>query len=74
MIDLDVHEGDKLHVVALLSSSFVVQVTRADAPVAARGKASEWIQSAKGSVRLEANETEDDARMDYYASKYGLAR
>ncbi len=74
LIDLDVHEGDTLHVVALLSSSFVVQVTRADDSVAAPGKASDWLRSARGSVRLEANETAEDARMDYYASKYGLAR
>lgn len=71
--DLDVHEGDTLHVIALLSSAFVVRVTRADA-APPRGKASEWLRSAKGSVRLAANETADDARMDYYATKYGLSQ
>jgi len=72
LLDLDVHEGDTLHVIALLSSSFVAQVTRADAEPVPQGKASEWLRSAKGSVRLATDETADDARMDYYATKYGL--
>jgi hypothetical protein len=71
---LDIHAGDTLHVIALHSSAFVVQVNRADAAAPSRGKASEWLRSAKGSVRLNANETVDDARMDYYATKYGLTR
>lgn len=70
----DVHEGDTLHVLAVLDSSFVMQVSRADDAPAIQGKASEWLQSARGSVRLEPGETVDDARMDYYASKYGLKR
>ncbi len=72
--DLDVHEGDTLHVVALLDSSFVVQVSRADERPATSGKAGEWLRTAKGSVRLGATESVDDARMDYYATKYGLRR
>ena len=38
------------------------------------GKASEWLQAAKGTVRVEAGESADDARMSYYAAKYGLTR
>lgn len=72
LLGLDVHEGDTLHVIAVVGSSFVVEVSRADDAPPAQGKASEWLRSAKGSVKLEAGETVDDARMDYYASKYGL--
>ena len=38
----------------------------------ATGKASEWLLKAKGSVRAAAGETADDARMAYYAAKYGV--
>lgn len=36
------------------------------------GKASEWLRTAKGSVRAAAGESADDARMAYYAAKYGV--
>lgn len=36
------------------------------------GKVSEWLRTAKGSVRTAAGETADDARMAYYAAKYGV--
>jgi hypothetical protein len=71
---LDIHAGDTLHVIALHSSSVMVQVNRADDAAPPRGKASEWLRSAKGSVRLDNDETVDDVRMDYYATKYGLIR
>ncbi len=74
LADLDVHEGDTLHVIALLDSAFVVQISRADASSPVAGKASEWLRSARGSVRLASGESVDDARMDYYAAKYGLGR
>ncbi|MEO6740055.1 MAG: hypothetical protein ABIP20_07375 [Chthoniobacteraceae bacterium] len=74
LLGLDLHEGDKLHVIAQLESSLVVQVTRADGLRSARGKACEWLRSAKGSVRLNPGETVDDARMDYYAAKHGIAK
>ncbi len=38
------------------------------------GKASEWLKTAKGAVHLAAGESADDARMGYYAAKYGLTR
>lgn len=69
---LDVHEGDTLHVVAVLDSSVVVNVSRGDDMPAAPGKASEWLRTAKGSVHLQAGESAEDARMDYYAGKYGV--
>lgn len=72
LLGLDVHQGDTLHVLAVLDSSFVVQVNRADESPATTGKASEWLKSARGSVNLAPDETVDDARMDYYTTKYGL--
>lgn len=46
------------------------QVRHADEIQPLRGKAREWLLSAKGSVQLLPGETTDDARMDYYAAKY----
>lgn len=42
LLGLDVHEGNKLHVIAVLNSSFVEQVRRAEEPPKVRGKASAW--------------------------------
>ena len=36
------------------------------------GTASEWLRTAKGSVRAAAGESVDDARLAYYAAKYGV--
>lgn len=70
---LDVHEGDTLHILALKESAFLIRISRTDAVrKAAPGKASEWVRSARGSVRLPPNVTVDDVRMDYYAVKHGL--
>lgn len=70
---LDVFQGDTLHIVSLVNSSFVVQIDRADvAGAPAKGKATEWLRSARGSVRLPQGESVDDARMSYYTEKYGL--
>lgn len=66
-------KGDTLEVVAVEDSEFIVQVSRVEPPVATRGKASEWLESARGSVKLAAGETVDDARMGYYGTKYGIA-
>ena len=53
-------------VVARLQATFLVQVTRADAaPLRQPGKASGWLSGAVGSVRLGADETVDQARMDH---------
>ena len=35
------------------------------------GRASDWLRSARGSVKLAAGESADDARMEFYAGKYG---
>ena len=39
-----------------------------------KGKASEWLRTARGSVHLAAGESVDDARMACYATKYGLTQ
>ena len=71
---LDIHAGDTLHVVALIDSSVVVTVTRANAsespPI--HGNAKEWLKTSKGSVKLADGESADDARREYYAKKYSL--
>lgn len=73
LLELDVHEGDTLRVVARLNGTFLVQVTRSDAALLPQaGKASEWLGSSIGSVRLGTAESVDQARLDYYAAKYGL--
>jgi hypothetical protein len=71
LLGFDVQEGDTLQVVAV-DSDFVVEVRRAEKPVATSGKASEWLRSARGSVKLASGETLDDVRMGYYCSKYGI--
>ncbi len=71
LLGFDLREGDTLQVVAV-DSDFVVEVSRAEELAAVGGKASEWLQSARGSVKLASGETPDDVRMDYYHSKYGI--
>lgn len=70
---LELHTGDALHVLAVTEESILVQLQRMDSPQPApRGKASEWLKTARGAVRLLPGESADDIRMDYYADKYGL--
>lgn len=72
---LDVHQGDSLQVIAVTESEFLVQISRADTPPERSvGQASEWLRSARGSVQMAAGISADDARMDFYAAKYGLGR
>lgn len=71
LLGFDLREGDTLQVVAV-NSDFVVEVRRAEEPAGATGKASEWLKSARGSVKLASGETLDDVRMGYYGSKYGI--
>lgn len=52
---------------------FLTASLRGDAAPAA-GKASDWLRSARGSVKLAAGETVDDARMEFYSGKYGVGR
>ncbi|MSU50771.1 MAG: hypothetical protein EXS37_17075 [Opitutus sp.] len=72
---LDVHQGDSLHVIAVTASEFLVEISRPEGPPeTVAGKAGEWLRSARGSVRMAAGISADDARMDSYAPKYGLDR
>ncbi len=68
----DFQKGDTLQVVEVENSAFVVQVRRLEDAIPARGKASEWLESARGSVMLAPGETVDDLRMSFYDSKYGV--
>ena len=72
---LDVHQGDSLQVIAVTESEFLVQISRADTPPEPSvGQAGEWLRSARGSVQMAAGISADDARMAFYAAKYGLWR
>lgn len=70
---LGVHSGDTLQVLAVTDADVVVAVHRSDTRPAQRaGKASAWLRSAKGSVRLAPGESVDDARMAHLRRKHGL--
>ena len=73
LAQLDVQRGDSLHVLSVSDSDVVVEVRRrAAARNHSEGKASEWLRTAKGSVRLAPGETVDDARMAHLREKHGL--
>ncbi len=70
---LDILQGDTLHIVSLVDSAFLVQIDREDKEAAPeRGKAAEWLRTARGSVQIGPEESVDDMRMAYYAEKYGI--
>lgn len=70
---LGVHSGDTLQVLAVTDADVVVAVRRSEASLTRRpGKASAWLRSAKGSVRLAPGESVDDARMAHLRHKHGL--
>jgi hypothetical protein len=73
---LGLREGDTLRVLGAVGSSFLVSISHDEpAPlIRAPGGAAEWLKSARGSVKLAAGESADDARMEYYADKFGLRR
>jgi hypothetical protein len=72
---LDVRQGDTLRILASRGNEWVVEICR-DTVREPRGSGiiSQWLRSAKGSVRLEPGESVDDVRMDFYSTKYGLDR
>ncbi len=72
---LDFHPGDTMHVISVTDAEVLVKINRHDPLVASpEGRASDWIQSAKGSVRLSPGEDAEDVRMDFYAAKYGVKK
>ncbi len=74
LTDLDVRPGDTLHILAITDAGTLIQINREDEKrEPALGKASLWLRSAKGSVHLAEGESLDDARLAFYASKYGVA-
>jgi hypothetical protein len=70
---LDVRQGDTLRILVSRGNELVVEIHR-DTPGQPRGSGSisQWLRSAKGSVRLKPGESVGDVRMDYYSAKYGL--
>lgn len=71
--DLDLHAGDLIQVVSVGDDSLEIVVSREET-VPGSGKASEWLDSARGSVKLSEGESVDDVRMEFYAAKYGISR
>ncbi len=72
LAELDLRQGDTLHVVAIEPSDIVVRLERFEpASRPDSGKAREWIQTSKGSVHLAATESLEDVRDEFYAAKYG---
>lgn len=70
---LDIQQGDTLHVLSVSDLDVVVEVRRRDVVRGrSEGKASAWLRTAKGSVRLPPGETVDEARTAHLREKHGL--
>ena len=73
---LGLHTGDSLRVLEEKETSYVIQIVHAaGTPLGAvkqRGSAGAWARAARGIAHLEPGETQEDARLDYYRSKYGI--
>lgn len=72
---LDLHPGDTLRVIAEDGAIALVQIERPSEEALterAKGKASEWLRTAKGSVHARVDESANDVRTAYYAAKYGV--
>ncbi len=57
---------EKQELILFLTASLRAKI---ESPI--QGRASDWLRSARGSVKLAAGESVDDARMGVYAGKYG---
>lgn len=71
---LELHAGDTLRVLEEKEGVFLMQILHAASSpsVAKRGSAGAWARSARGTARLAADESRDDARMAYYREKFGV--
>ncbi|MCX6847756.1 MAG: hypothetical protein NTY98_02440 [Verrucomicrobia bacterium] len=71
---LGLHAGDSLHVLEEKGGVFLMEIMHASSVpiVAKRGSAGAWARAARGSARLTAEETREDARMDFYREKFGV--
>lgn len=71
---LGLHAGDSLHVLEEKEGFFLMQILHATSvpKVAKRGSAGAWAREARGTARLAAGESRDDARMAYYREKFGV--
>ena len=71
--NLGLHAGDTLHILTVTDEAAVVLISHPEPAAApARQSVREWLQTARGSVRLAPGETADEVRMSYYAEKYQL--
>jgi hypothetical protein len=72
---LDVQLGDTLRILAARDNEWIVEIHRnAASEPPCSGSISQWLRSARGSVKLQPGESVDDVRVDYYSKKYGLDR
>ena len=71
--ELDVHRGDTIRVPEAHEENIPIEIQGAESAKPSAGQASEWLRTARGSVRLAPNESADDARMVYYEARYGAA-
>jgi hypothetical protein len=71
MEGLGLRVGDTLRVLAFEDSSILLSISHEE-PAEPSGRASEWLKSAKGSVRLAEGESPDSLRLEFYAGKYGI--
>jgi hypothetical protein len=71
---LGLHAGDSLRVLEEREGVFLLQILHAvpSPSVSKRGSAGAWARSARGTARLAADESRDDARMAYYREKFGV--
>ena len=75
LASLGLKQGDTLHVLSALDAAFIIQISRDEGVSSApHRKATEWLESARGSVRLQPGESAEDARMAFYTKKYGLPK
>ena len=70
---LNVQQGDTLRILSSEGEQIVMELQRAASTgELTSGSAKEWLQAARGSIRLEANESVDDVLREYHSKKYGM--
>ncbi|OYW74906.1 MAG: hypothetical protein B7Z37_15740 [Verrucomicrobia bacterium 12-59-8] len=70
--DLDLHQGDNLHVLAEVGSMLLIQIVKAASVPSEtpKGRAGEWGLKYAGAAK--GTETVEDMRMRHCQEKYGL--
>ena len=73
MSGLDIRQGDTLRILSADGTDIVVEVRRQErGAVSMCDAVTDWLRSARGSVKSASESPESDLRMAYYAEKYGL--